>query len=443
MKKVLLLACSLIMGSSMFAQSMMHDYQKELKDLGGSDMFVKQDLRREFAQSWYLPTNIASAVSINSNNFNGFVSLLFPDSTVLGITETSETDPTPRTFGHTSHSYGQIFDILDPNIQLDPTGLPVFSKHNPFTWDSVFFRYGYIRQVDSFDNGSGMQSITDTIIVRFYSFVYGAGIGVGNLNGGNTYSNVRNYSTALGYSPSNFKTEKILLTKDDTTNRTASGWTSRGVTVPVNQTIPQSSVGANNRLIGFTIHFAPGKPYNAGDTLVDLTDAQTSTWVNKNNYIVTSFVRDDNATTAQVPSDNHLTNSVILNKFSRYSASSTNWTGYVPGNAFFNNQYFTSGFHVTTQSLSVEEVSSIDKNVGDLYPNPNNTDNVNLPIRTLSNEEVTISITDIYGKVISTKTVNVTGREDINLNTSDLSSGVYNINVSINNASTTRKLMKF
>lgn len=441
MKKVLLIACSFMISSSMFAQNLIKDNSERLRDLGDwKETATKQQLRRDASEGWYLPLNWASAASSNSSNWQSFVSLVFPDSTVWAFGNRSETDPTVVRYGIGTHSWGQVFDPTDQNIQFGASNLDIYTQHQSYTWDSMLMQFGYVRQVDSIDNGSGNELIVDTLYIKYFSFS-SAGIQVGGLNGGATYASMRSWNSGLGMPTADFRTDTLLLTNEDSTTRSANGWRSRGLVLPVGHSVPVASNNLNNRLIGFTTHFRPQVPYSAGDTLIDLTDQQSTTWTKKNNYFVNSYVVDRNPQSDQVPSVDHYNNSLICNKFTRYGTFNGFANGYIPGNAFFSNQYMRCGFYISTQNLSSKNLDAIGAKVGKLYPNPANNGNVTIPVTLKESADVVVTVTDVNGKTIYNNNVTLSGSQDISINVSDYAAGMYNVNVAINGIATTKKLM--
>jgi hypothetical protein len=87
--------------------------------------------------------------------------------------------------------------------------------------------------------------------------------------------------------------------------------------------------------------------------------------------------------------------------------------------------------------LGVEEVSSPNTNVIKLYPNPVND------ILSISTSHVSISnveVVDINGRIV--KSVSSNNSFDSKINVSDLSAGVYIINIYSENNKTTKKFVK-
>ena len=54
----------------------------------------------------------------------------------------------------------------------------------------------------------------------------------------------------------------------------------------------------------------------------------------------------------------------------RYGQSQNGWSDYVVGNAFQNTLYGIYGMHLTTQTLSVDDIDANGFGLGDAYPKP-------------------------------------------------------------------------
>lgn len=95
---------------------------------------------------------------------------------------------------------------------------------------------------------------------------------------------------------------------------------------------------------------------------------------------------------------------------------------------------------VTMTPVAVNEIESI--NQLDVYPNPATTD-VTLAFNSTLNETITVGIYNVIGKLATTKIAKelTIGQNLINLNVSDLPSGIYNIELQLNGQKTTRKVV--
>ena len=91
-------------------------------------------------------------------------------------------------------------------------------------------------------------------------------------------------------------------------------------------------------------------------------------------------------------------------------------------------------------SVSLDEVTTAVSGIN-VFPNPaNNSANVSIE---LSNDAaVAINVTDLSGKVVYTTDLGtVNGTQDVQVNTSSFTSGVYMVNVSVDGAVSTQKLV--
>ncbi len=98
---------------------------------------------------------------------------------------------------------------------------------------------------------------------------------------------------------------------------------------------------------------------------------------------------------------------------------------------------FVTGTDVTT---GLNDMSQIDDQV-QVYPNPATTA-VSVSLQIKEQSEVSISVTDIAGKEISSKNYGqMNGSSTITINTSNTPAGVYFVNVKMNNAITQKKVI--
>jgi hypothetical protein len=93
----------------------------------------------------------------------------------------------------------------------------------------------------------------------------------------------------------------------------------------------------------------------------------------------------------------------------------------------------------TSTNVGVTEIEAIDATFK-MYPNPAST-NVNLTFNLLKESNVEVSVLDLSGKVIANRVYdNMNGASTINYNSSDLSQGIYLVEVTINGEKMTRRL---
>ncbi len=90
---------------------------------------------------------------------------------------------------------------------------------------------------------------------------------------------------------------------------------------------------------------------------------------------------------------------------------------------------------------SVEEKVALDNSDVVLYPNPT-TDNLNIIINAKASNKGQVNVLDITGKVLSSQSISLeNGKNVINQNTNDLSSGIYFVQVKCNESFVTKKLV--
>jgi hypothetical protein len=90
---------------------------------------------------------------------------------------------------------------------------------------------------------------------------------------------------------------------------------------------------------------------------------------------------------------------------------------------------------------SIEEKSKIDNSDVVLYPNPA-ADNLSIIINAKASNNGQVNVLDITGKILSSQDVNLeNGKNVINQNTNDLSSGIYFVQVKCNESFVTKKLV--
>ncbi|MEY3235949.1 MAG: hypothetical protein RI883_50 [Bacteroidota bacterium] len=118
-----------------------------------------------------------------------------------------------------------------------------------------------------------------------------------------------------------------------------------------------------------------------------------------------------------------------------------------------NTSYFYDGtdqtWYFTTSTPMVRlnfdpslSVSELENTLGmNVYPNPTNT-NTTVSFSLTNESTVSVNVTDLAGKVIITNALGtVSGAQNINVNTENLTSGVYMVNVSVNGNVSTEKLI--
>jgi hypothetical protein len=141
---------------------------------------------------------------------------------------------------------------------------------------------------------------------------------------------------------------------------------------------------------------------------------------------------DTTKTVAQIDFVNAFPTNLEDNSDFRLQASSVAATG-----ADFSNPQFAG------QVLGVKNLTSAFENSFTVYPNPA-TKNTNVSFTLVNDNKVAVSVYDVLGHLVST-TANETsfekGNHSININTSNLSAGIYYISLEVNGSKETKKLI--
>ncbi len=97
---------------------------------------------------------------------------------------------------------------------------------------------------------------------------------------------------------------------------------------------------------------------------------------------------------------------------------------------------------ISQDAVGIEEESRT-LELGNIYPNPT-TDNASITVNAIENSNLSISIVDLSGKIISQEMVNVSnGENTIQLNTTNLTQGMYFVSISNrDNINTNLRLIK-
>lgn len=75
-----------------------------------------------------------------------------------------------------------------------------------------------------------------------------------------------------------------------------------------------------------------------------------------------------------------------------------------------------------------------------VYPNPAKN-NATIELNLTKEETITINVLSVMGQVVYSETLNASaGVQTINLNSSTWADGIYNVNITTNNGSVSRKL---
>lgn len=402
MKKVLLLALAVATYGMANAQQTIEIPQK-YKGLPSSDKvefggggFSKQG---GGVNGWFDPEEF---IRNNSTGpFENYVSLMFPDSTVVNVNSDNE-----RNYVF-SHAFGHLYDLRHDNwaaVPSDPNNpILTFGQRDSYTWDSVGFLYLYRRNNPD-------PTVVDTCYISFYKNSEANNITRGSVIFGN--GDTMLYATVDGLNQNNlsgstpFMTKTVLLTAADTTTLGANGWGSGAMVEYVGTTISGTTGAAISRnpasWFAYTVTFKPGHAWSPEDTIESRGFVKPAKGVN---YFGYRYVSLTSGLPATLRSRNFADNSLILWSITRYGQTTNNgWSGFMPGVAFNSPMYVNAQVRVSGNStVNVKEVEDLGFSLGKAFPNPvanGQILSIDYGVKTAGN--VTIEIYDLLGKKVST-----------------------------------------
>lgn len=382
---------------------------------------AKSNAKRDLGTGWF---DYAGAYNtFNGVGITGILGWIQPDTNLYTVY-------TDGTKGKTSfHTLGRINDPRDEVFDNNPAR---FSRYNSYTWDSIRFTQFYIRFADSMKVGATNVAIVDTLFIQYFlpsgldnqSYYYQS-----DPSKIFYYSAPKrdNFNVKTKLNSAAFKTDTVFLTKDWADSISLDGANSRvfgrSLVAPVGATINASATSVNANLVGHTFTFKPMKKPALGDTGIAYDG---SAWTNKYNMFAVSLLGKSGVTVENTDQQAQ-NNSVICNYQVGYGQTLGIWKSYIPGTVFGYTIFEGTDYHLTTQTLSIDNVDANGNGLGNVYPNPSNSaSEVFVPVMISETQELTLSISDITGKVIKTiKGVYNAGDFDIAVSTEGMSNGLY------------------
>jgi hypothetical protein len=456
MKKLLLSASMLLTAGFAFAQ--MGNSTAPVKE-GNVDLRVKSipvvvntanvnssstKAKKAVVQDWYQPLNFITEFQGGQSPLGAVlkrsVTFVTADSNFKLVREDGSISRASfQSFGH----------VLDPKDDLiENTEKPgiILSQFNPYTLDSIFFQYVYLRNADSTDNDTNgiKEEVIDTVFVAYFA---NANIRKTNFTGGamDKVSLVKWNSATL--MPTDLvKIDTFLLGNDrsnspfDTTssssNETLFG--SKFAQVPA----PSIAVTQGN-LIGFTATFKSGvKAVLNGDTAVIVYQkdpAVTPNTSRRANTFGTLYYYNEATSGVTYTNPTYFNSCQFQPQWNAYGQNAS-WAGnYLVGHAFSADLFLETAFHLTSLNVGVTENDLVA--ISSVYPNPaNGSTNVGFNLKQAGN--VAVTVTNLLGQTVATVNPGklAAGSNNVNLNLSNIKAGVYFVNVSVDGTSTTKKL---
>ena len=391
---------------------------------------------RDLHSEWYAPY-AAYANSVNGEDFSTSITLVYPDSNLVQISDNQGSKSITNVW---AHSVGDMIDVQDLNYSF--TDAEPLSKFNSFTIDSMFFRYAYVRNVDSIMVGGVMTKLVDTLTLQLYNesaSVFGNAVFPDGDRVAYAAPLEQDHVTALGLNA--FKTIQIPLDENDSTVMGETGWRNRLMSLEIGGAIDASASprGVN---FGYTLTFHSDKPSTLGDTMFNRYDNSSYLTAhegitNKHNYFGVIRYANDGDRILRSTTYNNAFNSTSGVRYGQSPASG--WTDYIPS----LSQWGFMGMKLTTQTLSVDDIDSKGFGLGQAYPNPvNSGDAINVDFELGNATKASVSLMDINGRVIATVQVNGTqGLNTAKLSTANLATGVYMYSLTAANFTATKKFM--
>jgi hypothetical protein len=392
---------------------------------------------------WFSPTRWAEAAGASSF-MKTYVQFVMPDSLVKYI---DEADTIRRPY---NISYGQIIDPKDDNIDLTDDITIKMNKWTGYTVDSINMIYLYVRNVDTKIVGGNTEDVVDTLIINYFT-VPNNGIKKNTLVGSGELVAYPGWSVPSLMPTTMIATQKIPLTRDDSTfaNNNNGGfensWRLKQKTFAAPAGITVASKGVADNLIGYTINFKLGHDYDSNSVMIYQRDPVAFPITNaRSNYFGYSLAINEGTTEQQVEQTKFYTNALFTTKASAYTASGgSSWSGYIPGNAYFESQYAETDAHLTSLNTAVKEIKNDNFAMTNVYPNPatvNGTAVMGFNLKTAS--VVTVKVLNIAGQQVKT-VINKNfsaGEHAEEFDLAGLKPGIYMVNMTVNGVSATKKL---
>lgn len=367
---------------------------------------------------------ISSLITLKS-----YVSFLTTDSTAKMISSDGSS------YYNGWHLAGVTFDPKEENYTNVTDGVNL-SKFNPYKVDSVYFRYLYVRKLDSAIVNSVKTKVVDTMIVKFYNpenmkySTFG--------NPAEKYGVPNNFTRALGGGSSSVYTEKIPLTDNDSTTVTTEGWRSKAFLVAIPSSVASAPAGEDNNAVAFSVFFKQMIQNNPGDTFEARNGANIKNVMNYAGYSL--YLNEDQAN--QLNQDMYRNNAFFTLNKQLYGGNVNGWTNYIPGNAYFSARYMYAQFHLCTPNLKVTDINRSGYGLGNLSPNPVRINSeINIEFTLGNAESAFITISDILGNEIKRSEIQKysSGLNVISMNTSNLKPGIYFYTLNTNSYKASKK----
>lgn len=404
---------------------------------------IKKSFGKATVAGWYQPLTFAQASNIGGSlQISAF--FLSNDSLFKVVRDDGSLD------GPSFLSMGHTLDPKDDAIDLTQSPELKLTRFSTYSVDSVGFRYLYVRNVDSVDDGLGGKSpVVDTLFITYYrgnqiqrtNFTGGAQDKVSVIDWNNTRRFPTNFTT----------TDTFLLTPEnnvlDTTvaSNASGGFENSFATKFATFKAPNNFNVAANELSGFALTFRSGVPAVIGtDTAIIVWQQDPATFTGRRaNYMGAFYWYNEKATGTPWSNPTYYNSHQFQPVWNGY-LSAGNWAqNYVVGSAFVADLFLDNAMHLTSLNASTKDLKNAAFGMTNVYPNPasiNGTALVGLNFKQAGT--ATIAIYNIAGQLVKTIAPQsfIAGEQAMEIDLAGLNAGVYMVTVTVNGESQTKRL---
>ncbi|MDZ4756811.1 MAG: T9SS type A sorting domain-containing protein [Bacteroidota bacterium] len=386
--------------------------------------------------------------------------MMLPDTAFTIITrDYPGTADTAWTFNDYSRAYtnGALAYSFSVGFTLDARSL-VWSlsanndylqlgRYNVYTIDSIQFPYYYIRSTDG--------SVTDKLNLQYLNnsnFKVKGGFGSPGPTPAYPEVGMPNYDHTANKAPNATVEKTFDLTINDTNSQDDARW----LTLTVNKAVNTNS----GQISAVVASFEPGTSHNkvAPFDSLGADSFNGAPITNRFNQFYYKFVYDQ----TRVFEDNQnisAPNKVYQNGlfipgallYDLYPPASSLHDVYFPGTLIYTRTQGTERvpvfpifrYYISCTNIGIADLENKGFMLGEVYPNPSNGQNVRIPFELAKTANINISIYNNLGQVVKTVANGqfAQGVNGVDVNTSDLNSGVYHYTLNMNGFSTTQRFV--
>jgi len=323
---------------------------------------------------------------------------------------------------------GGVFDPKDTTF--GSSDLPVLTKFNPYSVDTLRWVQYYVRNVDSIDVAGTKTNVVDTMYVQYFDItgIDFRGFSFQNKRHLNAAPKVANYVPSTLLNTAALRTDTILLDKSMADSVSVEAGQLFGRT---NGTLPkivsQSTNGTaiTNNIVAFAVTFKPMIKAALGDTIINWSKTGFTPKINTLGLRMGYFTN----TMHEIVSP-YRYNNTFWTPFDLAGGQTINgWKSYLPTSAYNTTSFWDIFVDITSENLSAKNISK-ELSGTKVYPNPTSGSNHAVAVFNLNNaNQVSAQIVDLNGRVVrafAARQFNA-GMNQFGLNTADLASGIYTV----------------